>query len=199
MSRGKRSLWKSTLSLFANVSWKTLVLEIDKPHFLRMSGVKRSLWYTVSLFANVSGETLIWKPTFSLFANVSCETKGTFSLFANVSCETLIWKPTFSLFANVSCETLALEGDISRFANVSCENTRRTDGGHMSDKVWRRGKADTRRTHGGQVPGTWREQPFFPRKNPTANYLGNHFTMPRPCPTAGHERTKSTGEGTKWT
>ena len=27
MSRGKRSFWKSTFSLFANVSWKTLVLE----------------------------------------------------------------------------------------------------------------------------------------------------------------------------
>ena len=76
MSRVKRSFWKLSWSLFANVSRAALVLEVYiltfceclvwnarfgslHSHFLRMSRVKRSFW----------------KPTFSLFANVSCETR----------------------------------------------------------------------------------------------------------------------------
>ena len=115
MSRVKRSFWKSTFSLSANVSCETLVLEVYiltfceclvanarfgslHSHFLRMSRGKRSFW----------------KSTFSLFANVSCETLVlevyTFSLFANVSWKTLVLEACiFSLFVNVSCETLVLE------------------------------------------------------------------------------------------
>ena len=57
MSGVKRSFWKSTCSLFANVSCETLVLEVDP--FI-MSRVKRSFWKsTLSLFANVSCEALV--------------------------------------------------------------------------------------------------------------------------------------------
>ena len=92
MSRVKRSFWKSTFTLFANVSRETLVLEAFiltfceclvrnarfgsfPSHFLRMSRVKRSFW----------------KSTFTLFANVSCET-----LVLEVYILTSFWKPIHS-------------------------------------------------------------------------------------------------------
>ena len=77
MSRVKRSFWKSKVSLFANVSCETLVLEVyiltfceclvpnarfgsPNSHFLRMSRVKRSFWKSkFSFFGNVSCETLV--------------------------------------------------------------------------------------------------------------------------------------------
>ena len=77
MSRTKRSFWKVSLSVFANVSHETLILEglfvcfceclVQNAHFgrslcqfLRMSHTKRSFWkVSLSVFANVSYETLI--------------------------------------------------------------------------------------------------------------------------------------------
>ena len=34
MSRGKRSFWKSSVSVFGKASWKTLVLEVFPSEFL---------------------------------------------------------------------------------------------------------------------------------------------------------------------
>ena len=77
MSRTKRSFWKVSLSVFANVSYETLILEdffvffceclVRNAHFgrflclfLRMSRAKRLFWKaSLSVFANVSYETLI--------------------------------------------------------------------------------------------------------------------------------------------
>ena len=78
MSPMKRSFWKISLSVFANVSYETLILEdflvrfceclVRNAHFgsfpspfLRMSRTKRSFWKVFfSVFANVSYETLIF-------------------------------------------------------------------------------------------------------------------------------------------
>ena len=83
MSRRKRSFWKVSLSVFANVSHETLLLEdfgvrfceclVRNAHFgrslcqfLRMSRTKRSCCkVSLSVFANVSHETLL---TVSVFA-----------------------------------------------------------------------------------------------------------------------------------
>ena len=77
MSRAKRSFWKISLLVFANVSYETLILAglfvsfceclARNAHFgrflclfLRMSRTKRSFWKaSLSVCANVSYETLI--------------------------------------------------------------------------------------------------------------------------------------------
>ena len=194
MSRTKRSFWKVSLSVFANVSYKTLILEglfvcfceclVRNAHFerslcqfLRMSRTKRSFWkVSLSVFANVSYETLIlkglfvsfceclvrnapfgrslcqflrmsrtkrsfWKVSLSVFANVSYETLlGLFVSF----CECLVrnahfgrslcqflrmsrtkrsfWKLSLSVFANVSYETLILEGLFVSFCECLVRN-----------------------------------------------------------------------------
>ena len=82
MSRTKRSFWKVSLSVLANVSYETLILEglfvcfceclVQNAHFgrslcqfLRMSCMKRSFWkVSLSVFANVSYETLILEALF---------------------------------------------------------------------------------------------------------------------------------------
>ena len=76
MSRTKRSFWKVSLSVFANVSYETLILEGLFSQFLRMSRTKRSFWkVSLSVFANVSYETLVLEGfILSVFANVSYET-----------------------------------------------------------------------------------------------------------------------------
>ena len=84
MSRTKRSFWKVSLSVFANVSYETLILEglfvsfceclVGNAHFgrflclfLRMSRTKRSFWkISLSFFANVSYETLVLDETLIL-------------------------------------------------------------------------------------------------------------------------------------
>ena len=93
MSRTKRSFWKVSLSIFANVSYETLLLEglfvsfceclaRNAPfgrslcQFLRMSRTKRSFW-KVSLcqFLRMSRtKRSFWKVSLSVFANVSYET-----------------------------------------------------------------------------------------------------------------------------
>ena len=143
MSRVKRSLWKLTFSLFANVSCETLVLEVYMLTF-RDVRVKRLFWkLTFSFFANVSCETLVLEIDILIF----CECLVWNPRFGSLHCHFLrmsrvkrsFWKLIFSLFANVSCEKLVLEVDVfiflrmsrvkrsfwklifSFFANVSCE------------------------------------------------------------------------------
>ena len=85
MSRTKRSFWKVSFPVFANVSYETLILEglfvsfceclVRNAHFarslcqfLRMSRTKRSFWkISLSFFANVSYETLILEDFFVFF------------------------------------------------------------------------------------------------------------------------------------
>ena len=144
MSRTNRSFWKVSLSVFANVSYETLILEVflvrfceclvrnahfgrSLCRFLRMSRTKRSFWkVSLSVFANVSYETLFledffvcfmkrlfWKASLSVFANVSYETlilEGLFGQFLRTSrTKRSFWKVSLSVFANVSHETLILE------------------------------------------------------------------------------------------
>ena len=160
MSRTKRSFWKVSLSVFANVLHETLILEdffacfceclvrnacFGRLHcpFLRMSRTKRSFWkISLSVFVNVSYETLILEVLFTSFCECLVRSarfgrfpspflrmsrakrlfwKLSLSVFANVSYETLILEDLFvSYFANVSYETLILE-DLLVFANVSYE------------------------------------------------------------------------------
>ena len=97
MSRVKRLFWRSTFSLFANVSCETLVLEV----------------YILTFC-----ECLVWNARFGslhshFFANVSCETL-VLEVYSFTFCECLVWNARFGsqhshLFANVSCETLVLE------------------------------------------------------------------------------------------
>ena len=179
MSRTKRSFWKVSLSVFANVSYETLILEglfvsfceclVRNAHFgsslcqfLRMSRTKRSFWkVSLSVLANVSYETLILDGLICQFLRMS-RTKRSFrkvslSVFANVSYETLIleglfvrfceclvrnvhfgrslcqflrmsrtkrsfWKLSLSVFANVSYETLILEGLFVSFCECPVRN-----------------------------------------------------------------------------
>ena len=114
MSRVKRSFWKSTFSLFANVSCETLILEVYNLtfcaclmrnarcgslhfHFLRMSRVKRSFWKSTlnCHFLRMSRAIRsFWKSTFSLFANVSCETL-VLEVYILTFCEYLVWNARF--------------------------------------------------------------------------------------------------------
>ena len=132
MSCTKRSFWKVSLSVFANVSYETLVLEgcivrfceclVRNAHFgrslcqfLRMSRTKRSFWkVSLSVFAHVSYETLILE---GLFVNF-CECLVRNAHFGRSLCQFLrmsrtkrsFWKVSLSVFAHVSYETLILEG-----------------------------------------------------------------------------------------
>ena len=134
MSRTKRSFWKVSLSVFANVSYKTLILEglfvrfceclVWNAHFgsfpcpfLRMSRTKRSFWkVSLSVFANVSCETLILEGLFVSF----CECLARNAHFGRSLCQFLrmsrtkrsFWKASLPVFANVSYETLILEDAI---------------------------------------------------------------------------------------
>ena len=128
MSRTKRSFWKVSLSVFANVSYETLILE----------------GLFVSFCANVSYETLILEGLFVSFcANVSYETLILEGLFVSF-CECLVrnahfgrslcqflrmsrtkrscWKVSLSVFANVSHETLILEGLFVSFCECLVRN-----------------------------------------------------------------------------
>ena len=115
MSRTKRSFWKVSLSVFANVSYETFILEalfvsfceclVRNAHFgrslcqfLRMSRTKRSFWkVSLSVFANVLYETHFGR-SLCQFLRMS-RTKRSF------------WKLSLSVFANVSYD----------FANVAYE------------------------------------------------------------------------------
>ena len=159
----KRSFWKFSLTVFANVSHETLILEglfvsfceclVRNAHFgrslcqfLRMSCTKRSFWkISLSVFANVSYETLVLEG----FIGRLCEClvrnarfgrfpspflrmsrmkhsfwKTSLSVFANVSYEKLILKDlnSLSVFANVSYETLVLEAFLVRFCKCAVRN-----------------------------------------------------------------------------
>ena len=132
MSRMKRSFWKFSLSVFANVSYERLILIelfclfceclvrnacFGRLHclFLRMSRTKLSFWkIPLSFFANVSYETLILEDFFVFF----CECLVRNACFGRLHCLFLqmsrtkrsFWKVSLSVFANVSYETLILEG-----------------------------------------------------------------------------------------
>ena len=144
MSRTKRSFWKISLSVFANVSYETLILEglfvsfceclVQNAHFgsslcqfLRMSRTKRSFWkVSLSVFANVSYETLILEGVFVSF----CECLVQNAHFGSSLCQFLrmsrtkrsFWKVSFSVFANVSYETLILEGLFVSFCECLVRN-----------------------------------------------------------------------------
>ena len=144
MSRTKRSFWKVSLSVFANVSYETLILEglfvcfceclVRNAHFerslcqfLRMSRTKRSFWkVSLSVFANVSYETLILKGLFVSF----CECLVRNAPFGRSLCQFLrmsrtkrsFWKVSFSVFANVSYETLIFEVFLVRFCECLVRN-----------------------------------------------------------------------------
>ena len=131
MSRTKRSFWKVSLSVFANVSYETLIFEglcvnfceclVRNAHFgrsfcqfVRMSRTKRSFWkVALSVFANVSYETLILE----VFLVRLCECLVRNAYFGRSLCQflrmsrtkRLFWKISLSFFANVSYETLILE------------------------------------------------------------------------------------------
>ena len=78
MSRTKRSFWKVSLSVFANVSYETLILEVFLVRFCeclaRNAHFGRSLCH---FFANVSYKTLILEGLFVRF------------------CECLVWNAHF--------------------------------------------------------------------------------------------------------
>ena len=144
MSRTKRSFWKVFLSVFANVSYETLILEglflsfceclVRNAHFgrslcqfLRMSRTKRSFWkVSLSVFANVSYETLILQGLFVSF----CECLVRNAHFGRFLCLFLrmsrtkrsFWKISLSFFANVSYETLILEDCFVRFCECLVRN-----------------------------------------------------------------------------
>ena len=144
MSRTKRSFWKVSLSVFANVSYETLILEglfvcfceclVRNAHFerslcqfLRMSRTKRSFWkVSLSVFANVSYETLILKGLFVSF----CECLVRNAPFGRSLCQFLrmsrtkrsFWKVSLSVFANVSYETLLLKGLFVSFCECLVRN-----------------------------------------------------------------------------
>ena len=144
MSRTKRSFWKVSLSVFANVSYKTLILEglfvsfceclVRNAHFgsfpcpfLRMSRTKRSFWkVSLSVFANVSYETLILEGLFVSF----CECLIQNAHFGRSLCQFLrmsrtkrsFWKVSLSVFANVSYKTLILEGLFVSFCECLVRN-----------------------------------------------------------------------------
>ena len=100
MSRTKRSFWKVSLSVFANVSYETLILEVflvrfceclvrnthfgrSLCQFLRMSRTKRSFWkVSLSVFANVLHETLILEDFFVCF----CECLVRNACFGRLHC-----------------------------------------------------------------------------------------------------------------
>ena len=131
MSRTKRSFWKVSLSVFANVSYETLILEglfvcfceclVQNAHFgrslcqfLRMSRTKRSFWkVSLSVFANVSYETLILEGLFVSFCEClvrNAHFGRSLCLFLRMSrTKRSFWKISLSFFANVSYETLVLE------------------------------------------------------------------------------------------
>ena len=142
MSRTKRSFWKVSLSVFANVSYETLILEglfvsfceclVRNAHFgrslcqfLRMSRTKRSFWkVSLSVFANVSYETLILEGLFVGF----CECLVRNAHFGRSLCQFLrmsrtkrsFWKVSLSVFANVSYETLILEDFFACSTSSTC-------------------------------------------------------------------------------
>ena len=144
MSRTKRSFWKVSLSVFANVSYKTLLLEdcgvrfceclVRNAHFgrslcqfLRMSRTKRSFWkVSLSVFANVSYKTLILEGRFGSF----CECLARNAPFGRLRCPFLrmsrtkrsFWKVSLSVFANVSYETLILEALFVSFCECLVRN-----------------------------------------------------------------------------
>ena len=144
MSRTKRSFWKVSLAVFANVSHETLLLEDfgvcfceclarNAPFgrlrcpFLRMSRTKRSFWkVSLSVFANVSYETLILEALFVSF----CECLVRNAHFGRSLCQFLrmsrtkrsFWKIAVSVFANVSYETLILEGLFVSFCECLVRN-----------------------------------------------------------------------------
>ena len=145
MSRTKRSFWKVSLSVFANVSYETLLLEglfvsfceclvRNAPfgrslcQFLRMSRTKRSFWkVSLSVFLNVSYETLLLEGLFVRF----CECLVRNAPFGRSLCELLrmsrtkrsFWKVSLSVFPNVSYETLILEGLFVSFCECLVRNT----------------------------------------------------------------------------
>ena len=144
MSRTKRSFWKISLSVFANVSYETLILEgfllcfckclVRNGHFgrslcqfLRMSRTKRSFWKTsLSVFANVSYETLLLEDFLVRFCECLVRNAhfGRFpSLFLQMSrTKWSFWKVSLSVFANVSYETLLLEDFLVRFCECLVRN-----------------------------------------------------------------------------
>ena len=135
MSRTKRSFWKVSLSVFANVLHETLILEdflvrfceclVRNAHFgrsfcpfLRMSRTKRSFWkVSFSVFANVSYETLILEDPLSF-----CECLVRKAHFERFPCPRLFWKLSLSVFANVSYETLILEDLFVSFCECLVRN-----------------------------------------------------------------------------
>ncbi len=144
MSRTKRSFWKVSLAVFANVSHETLLLEdfgvrfceclVRNAHFgrslwqfLRMSRTKRSFWkISVSVFLNVSHETLLLEDCGVRF----CECLVGNAHFGRSLCQFLrmsrtkrsFWKISVSVFANVSYETLILEGLFVSFCECLARN-----------------------------------------------------------------------------
>ena len=144
MSRTKRSFWKVSLAVFANVSHKTLLLEDfgvcfceclarNAPFgrlrcpFLRMSRRKRSFWkVSLSVFANVSHETLLLED----FGVRFCECLVRNAHFGRSLCQFLrmsrtkrsFCKVSLSVFANVSHETLLLEDCGVRFCECLVRN-----------------------------------------------------------------------------
>ena len=116
MSRTKRSFWKVSLSVFANVSYETLILKglfvsfceclvRNAPfgrslcQFLRISRTKRSFWkVSLSVFANVSYETLILKGLFVSF----CECLVRNAPFGRSLCQFLRMSRTKRSFWKVS-------------------------------------------------------------------------------------------------
>ena len=179
MSRTKRSFWEVSLSVFANVSYETLILEglfvsfceclVRNAHFgrslslfLRMSRTKRSFWkVSLSVFANVSYETLIlgglfvsfceclvrnahfgrslcqflrmsrtkrsfWKVSLSVFGEClvrNAHFGRSFCQFLRMSrTKRSFWEVSLSVFANVSYETLILEGPFVSFCECLVRN-----------------------------------------------------------------------------
>ena len=119
MSRMKCSFWKFFWSVFANVSYETLILEglfvnfceclVRNAHFgrslwqfLRMSCTKHSFW-KISLFFC---ECLVRNAHFGRFFCFFLRTSRTKRLF---------WKASLAVFANVSYETLILEDFLDAF------------------------------------------------------------------------------------
>ena len=133
MSCTKRSFWKISLSVFANVSYETLILEDffvcfceclvrnarfgrSLCQFLRMSRTKRSFWtVSLSVFANVSYETLILEGLFVRF----CECLVRNAHFGRSLCRFLRMSRTKRSLGRSLCQFLRMSRTKRSFWKVS--------------------------------------------------------------------------------
>ena len=136
MSRTKRSFWKVSLSVFANVSYETLILEVFLLRFCERLVLEMLIFEGLffSVFANVSYETLVLEDLFVSFCEClvrNAHFGRSLSPFLRMSrTKGSFWKISLSVFANVSYERLILEDFFVSF----CEQKQKSE--EISIAVW---------------------------------------------------------------